>query len=510
MLFMIIFKIIIENISTTEHRRYCILCDYNEIDSDSGWQGDNNTHWKVCEICNPNGEHKILEDVHVDADNNNVCDVCNKVFDIVPPNAFDDGDIEIISRSTYQIEVRAKTEDNTGGLGLASYEFSINDGSTWYTVDVADDSQYASNLFDGLTHNTNYTILVRAIDKVDNYIEGSINTSTYEVPPELVEATLSKEEMTSGTVTVSLALPTLSLPQNVINGLKIVYRIDGTSLDWEDYSTPISVTREATTIIYAKIVDKRTPTPNSSSAVKTINITNIDKTAPTVTISGTNTTTINTSHTATVRIIDAKAGVEEDARVYYAWSTSDTVEPSSYTQFVTVPSTGNDVTVNITTPSGVTGRFYLWIKEGIEDAVGNATTQPTVSSIYFEVDDVAAELTVRTMRNEEDDVLDALFVRTGKRITINMTANKELSTGPLVEIITPTGTLSARGTSSNGINWVATINVTETLTEVLLNNVKYSDYTSTSGKAGLEYTTNSDGEYMTYDKTLPVLNYVNK
>ena len=60
------------------------------------------------------------------------------------------------------------------------------------------------------------------------------------------------------------------------------------------------------------------------------------------------------------------------------------------------------------------------------------------------------------------------------------------------------------------INWTATITVDTSFAEELLDDVKFSDYTSSTGKVGEEYTTTTDNKYVTYDKTLPTLEYINK
>lgn len=493
-----------ENIDETHHRAYCILCDYDEIHEDDGWHSDRGTHWKNCDICGD----EILKENHVDNNHDSMCDVCGKMMDYTPPLAFDDGDIVVITRTTHQLEIEAETEDNAGGVGIAKYAFSIDGGTNWNEVTVGTNSTVATYKYENLVHNRDYTIIVRAIDKNNNYTDGRITARTYQVPESLIDYSLDVERVTSGSVNVTLKLPTLSLPQVAINELKIVYKIDGVSTDWQDYSTPIEVTGEENTVILAKIVDKRTPTPNSSNTVTTINVTNIDKTPPTVTIEGTNTTQAKTSHTATIRVRDEKAGIANGTIIQYAWALEG-VTPTIWRSTQTTTS-GQNVTVEVDTPSGVKGRYYLWVNQGVRDAVGNVTTEVVKSSIYFEVDDIAPELITRTMRNKTTGAIDELYVNTGAEITVTIVSDKELSQGPLVEIITTTGTKQARATSSDGINWTAKITADATFTEGLLNNVRFSDYLGASGKAGGNYTTTTDGVYITYDKTLPALEYINK
>lgn len=501
-------EIVIINIDARHHKRYCTLCNYEVIHEDDGWHTSNEEHWKECDDCNPDNK-KILEENHIDEDGDHVCDVCGRDLDTTPPKAFDTGDITILSKTTHQIQVSAKTEDNDGGLGMSRYEFSIDDGATWYKVNVSSDAESGVYKFANQIHNKQYEILVRGYDKANNYVEGSITETTYEVPAQSVEHELSQQSITKDDVKVTLTLPTISLPQEAINELLIVYKIQGKDTEWKQYTTPIEVTEEGTTVIYAKIVDKRSPEPNSSSVVKTITVDNIDRTPPVITIEGTDTEISKATHTATVRIKDTLAGIAKDTVIYYAWKEGDT-EPTSYTEYKVTETAGNDVTIQVTTPSDVVGKYYLWIKEGVKDAVGNETTEAVKSEMYFDVDDRAPHLLIRTMRNKDEEAIDELYVKTGSTILINIEADKELSKGPLVTLKTNGVTKAVRATSTDRINYVAEIEVESTFAEELLDDVRFSDYTSATGKAGEEYTTTTDDKYVTYDKTLPTFEYIDK
>lgn len=500
--------IVIENKSATTHKIRCTVCDYgndvnNEIThNDTGWQYDRTSHWKECtDGC---GE-QILKAGHKDEDGNYVCDVCGRYMDDTPPLPFENNAITVISKTTQQISVQAKTVDNEHGIGLAYYEFSIDNGTTWQRYDVANDTVPGQQTYSDLIHNHDYVILVRAVDKNDNVTQGSIRVNTYEVPAQEVESQVSTTNITSGTVTVTLSLPEISLPQLAIDQLRIQYKInDG---NWQLYSSAISVTQDATTIIKARIVDTRPSGPNVSRIEKTITISNIDKTPPTVTIEATNSTQGSTSHTATIRIRDEKAGIAAGTTVQYAWSNSGTTAPSQWLS-KTTGEAGKNVTVTVTSPSDVEGTYYLWVKSGVKDAVNNATTSNVVSSMIFEIDDVAPTLTTRVMENSDSNAIDKYYVKTGDTIKVSITSNKNLSQGPLVRI----GTKEVRAImkSNNRKTWEANIIVDNSQTEGLLNDVEYSDFISYSGKEGVSVSTNTDSKYVTYDKTLPVLNYVDK
>ena len=501
-------NIVVENVDGTNHKKYCSLCELSEIHHDSGWKKDKYYHWKECNTCNNN---ELFKEKHIDSTNSGICDVCGRRVDLEPPKAFTPGSLLVTEKTTHQISVSAKTVDNDGGVGLSRYECSYDNGLNWNPYPVDSDSQTASWKFNNLNHNEQYNIRVRAYDKEENFTEGQITVNTYEVPAQLVNSSLSTEGvMTRNNVTVTLNMPTISLPDAAKNQLIIIYKINDEN-DWHKYETPLTISDEATTIVQAKLADKREPfaVANKSSLTKNITISNIDKTAPTISIESANVDSITTSRNAIVKVSDEKAGIAKDTLIYYKWTTDSQTAPTTYTDSYKVTEKSKNVSFELKSPEGVKGKYYLWIKSGVSDDIGNATTSDYVSPMYFDIDDIAPQLTEITMRNKETDAVDELYVRSGKKITINMKADKALSKGPLVEIITTSGSKQARATSSDGINWVAQITADEAFTEGLLDNVKISDYVSRAGKAGEEYRNTTDGKYVTYDKTTPSFEYIN-
>lgn len=487
----------IQSISESQHKRYCTQCDYSQIHEDGSWKFDKNEHWKECEIC---GEMERGQ--HEDESGDSICDVCHKELDTTPPNEFDSGDIAVLSRTTHQIKISAKTEDDAIGLGIKSYEFSVDNGITWNSVEVAGNDETAEYQFDNLEDNKEHTIIVRAKDRAGNYVDGNIKATTYQVPAQLVNWSKDVQGVTNGNVQITLSMPTITtLPDSAIAELNIVYNMSNEG--WEKYIGPITIDKEGVTAIRTKIVDNREPEANSSSEELTINVDSIDRTPPTVEVLGTDTTEAKASHTAIIKISDALAGIAENTTVYYAWAEKGT-EPTSYST-IEVETEGKEITLSVETPKGVEGQYYLWIKEGVSDAVGNVTESSIKSTMHFEVDDILPELTTRTMRNTSNEI-DQLYIKNGETLTVTMKSNKELSKGPLVTL----GTKSVRATSNDKINWVAKITIDNSFSEGLLSTVKFNDYISTAGKSGSEYTATTDGEYVIYDNTLPAVEYINK
>ena len=98
-----------------------------------------------------------------------------------------------------------------------------------------------------------------------------------------------------------------------------------------------------------------------------------------------------------VTINDAASGLPANQTIYYAWSESNTVAPT-FTNTLTTTNTAGAKTAQVTIPetasSSLTGSYYLWIKEGIKDTLGNQS-KAKVSEV-FKFDNEDPTLTIST------------------------------------------------------------------------------------------------------------------
>ncbi len=89
----------------------------------------------------------------------------------------------------------------------------------------------------------------------------------------------------------------------------------------------------------------------------------------------------------TVSITDNGAGLKANQNIYYAWSTSNTEAPS-FTEYVTTTNNEGVESTEVTIPESsatiLTGTYYLWIKEGIEDALGNTSIAKVSEGFNFD------------------------------------------------------------------------------------------------------------------------------
>ncbi|MDD2181515.1 MAG: DUF5011 domain-containing protein, partial [Bacilli bacterium] len=122
---------------------------------------------------------------------------------------------------------------------------------------------------------------------------------------------------------------------------------------------------------------------NETIATRTVNV--IDNVSPIITFGTNGNSTYAKSHNTTVTVIDAHGTV---LYRYYQWTTSTTAPSSaSFTTTFT-----NDAT--LTSPAGVTGGYYLWIK-----GVDNSGNERIERSNVFNLDNTIPTITFGTNGN---------------------------------------------------------------------------------------------------------------
>lgn len=503
------------------HRRYCELCEYSEEHVDSGWIVDDPTyHWRNCtEDCESldgvidciNGD-KLFYDRHVDKNNDNVCDICLKVLDNTPPNSFDSPGsyARVDLATTSELYLSAYTTDDLVGVGIKGYSFGIDykdgNGIVWDEIVETEEEPGARTYID-LIHNTQYDIFVKAFDKGENVSEAykiplTITAKVPDVKGVLgVPSDYVKDSFTVQFQDLNTTLPNLS----------IEYSTDG-GTTWLNETVAIVVDKENVEL-RARVKDKRKPEPNRGDVWGPVNITNLDLTPPEIAIApkdGDNPTALQTNHTAIVTLRDVKVGITPGTTVQYAWSLSNTIKPTTYSMATTSnTSTSNSATVEITTPTGVTGEYYLWINEGVADALGNKTTEAVCSPNKYNVDDQDVTIGSIRMYNANPEIAGITdYVKTNGIVTVSFVTSKALRGAPEVAI---GGVKATDVTSSDRINWTATITANTSMPEGKLS-LSISKITTLAGKDSAN--TYDEGDLIEgpviYDNTLPVIENVDK
>lgn len=119
--------------ATGTQTRTCSTCRTSESRSiaanghstSSTWSYDPNVHWKVCTVCSV---ITVSKEAHVDSEPNGICDVCNCVLDLEPPEA----SVNVSSGAN-----PAKlTGTGTDNLGLSGYAWttSSTEPTSWVTL----------------------------------------------------------------------------------------------------------------------------------------------------------------------------------------------------------------------------------------------------------------------------------------------------------------------------------------------------------------------------------------
>ena len=243
--------------------------------------------------------------------------------------------------TTSSITVNAVASD-TGGteLNSSSYQYSKDNGVTWTVATSA-----TSYTFNAITTGT-YQCKVKVADNIGNSATSSaVAISTQGLGT--ITMIPSTTDWINGNVTVTITYP----PEVVIKQ----YSTNGTT--WNMYTAPVIISTNNTTV-YAKGLDDGL----NQTTQATLTISNIDKTAPTVTASNGGTTTSSVTVNATASDVDG-SGVNSESYQY------------SKDNGVTWGAATSETSYTFTTLS--TGTYQCKVR--VADNVGNSATSSVVA-----------------------------------------------------------------------------------------------------------------------------------
>ena len=256
--------------------------------------------------------------------------------------------------STSSISAEVQVKDELSGFSQIEwyYKKSTDNDYTLYATDTDipinapqsgnTNSVTKTKTIDNLPAGT-YNIKAKIYDVAGNSIESSVATVTVKDIPTLVKddnVTFSSTPSgwTNGTVSVKVTTN--------VSGYTLQVSSDNKS--WQDGNT---ITRSTNGQVYARLAYGE-----FTGGAATYNVSNIDKTAPTVELSQNGGSYVMpTSENATIKTtITAKdTGGSNLNKLQYAWSQSNTTEPTGWTTF----SNGQEIEKSdITEP----GTWYLW------------------------------------------------------------------------------------------------------------------------------------------------------
>ena len=276
--------------------------------------------------------------------------------------------------STSSISAEVQFRDELSGFSQIEwyYKKSADNDYTLYATDtdIPINASQAGNTnsvtktktIDNLSAGT-YNIKAKIYDVAGNSIESSVATVTVKDIPTLVKddnVTFSSTPSgwTNGTVSVKVTTN--------VSGYTLQVSSDNKS--WQDGNT---ITRSTNGQVYARLAYGE-----FTGGAATYNVSNIDKTAPTVELSQNGGSYVMpTSENATIKTtITAKdTGGSNLNKLQYAWSQSNTTEPTGWTTF----SNGQEIEKSdITEP----GTWYLWTN--VTDVAGNRAINIKTSNAF--------------------------------------------------------------------------------------------------------------------------------
>ena len=276
--------------------------------------------------------------------------------------------------STSSISAEVQFRDELSGFSQIEwyYKKSTDNDYTLYATDtdIPINASQAGNTnsvtktktIDNLSAGT-YNIKAKIYDVAGNSIESSVATVTVKDIPTLVKddnVTFSSTPSgwTNGTVSVKVTTN--------LSGYTLQVSSDNKS--WQDGNT---ITRSTNGQVYARLAYGE-----FTGGAATYNVSNIDKTAPTVELSQNGGSYVMpTSGNATIKTtITAKdTGGSNLNKLQYAWSQSNTSEPTEWTTFYNEQEIEKS---DITEP----GTWYLWTN--VTDMAGNRATSIKISSAF--------------------------------------------------------------------------------------------------------------------------------
>ena len=278
--------------------------------------------------------------------------------------------------------ITAKVKEETDGSGLIGYAFSQNseagDIKEWKNISgmeaeikgtLLENGTYYLHVKDNAGNIGTFTIVVNGIDNVDPSIGNVLVIPTLDKYVTL-KANIYDE---GGSKLDSYAIDLNETITDTTNWVKI----EG---DLNRYD--IEKIIEANGIYYIHVKDKFGNTFTGREGIDGI----VDQIAPRVEFGE------RTNNKIEVKITDAFKGIAEGAKISYAWSATNDVEPETYEQIELKYEAGaKEVSFEIEGQGQ--GTYYLWIKiEELKDVAGNENKEGKIVSDSYDFDTVAPKI----------------------------------------------------------------------------------------------------------------------
>ena len=333
-----------------------------------------------------------------------------------------------IDRSAPEIEKITKTPDSwtngsvtltiegakdQGAAGLDSAPYSFDGGSSW----TANNSKVYTSVANNVT--------VKIKDKLGNVKEETVKIDKIDkTGPNIPTVTAKSSDWTNTAVTLT------GSAQSTESKIKYYQfstesNLTATSENWKEVTVNNSISETHTisdqttgiTTWYFYVKDEAGNVEKQSVEVKQ------DYTAPKVSFGNQGDSAYKKESNVNITLSDDGCGkIKQNSKLQYAWSKSNKEEPNAWQE---AEITENKATA---TESGLTGEYYLWVKDGITDEVGNSTKDSVVSTSRFYFDNSAPEIIIKPDGQEN---LDGTAYTKTKNIDIEIKDNVALKSSSL-------------------------------------------------------------------------------
>ena len=258
------------------------------------------------------------------------------------------------------------TASDTGGSGLKTLEYA------WSTSNTTEPTTYTTFTNGATVSKTDctagtYYLWTRVYDNAGNRATTGKVSAGFVVGAKTITITPNTTAWTNQNVTATIAYPDVTTSSTRKAGYGTTLANAQTASNSATAPTT-SVTVSANGYVFATATDSAGNVVTASKQ-----ITNIDKALPTVTLSpngGSYAKPTSGNATIKTKITASDTGGSGLKTLEYAWSTSNTTEPTTYTTFT------NGATVSKTDCTA--GTYYLWTR--VYDNAGNRATTGKVSA----------------------------------------------------------------------------------------------------------------------------------
>ncbi len=354
------------------------------------------------------------------------------------------------------VTIDISSYDSHSGISDIEYKEDIN-GVTgeWKNLiewdDIHDNAPEAGDSLETSktwTEETETSLYLRATDRVGNISE--VTTTYIRIDKTMPSITITPNSNTTWSKNTEANVTISDLASGLAAGAKLEYgwsesntteptnytEANISSYSEGDNSATFIATANGLTgkyYLWVKPVTLQDVAGNiQTTTIKSTGAFYLDNVAPIIELQSEGNSTWSKTVSVPVRIYDFESALAEGMSIKYGWSQSNLEEPSEYVAAIINSYTAGTEFVTFTaSASGLTGKYYLWIKPAnLSDTTGNAQIQNKISAETFYLDNTKPTLGTLIMKLENSEGIDYTNdTWTNKDVYIEATNGSDAETG---------------------------------------------------------------------------------